>query len=147
MMIKIKDIATKIIPKNVFIYLIKDKIINDRLELAKNYENNKNTYNKIFDNTYNKVFDNIYKNNLWSSDESYSGRGSELKSTKILRTALPRIWKEYKIKTFLDVPCGDFHWMKEVDKSNISYIGGDIVFDLIEINNKLYNGGGKLILN
>ena len=38
----------------------------------------------------------------------------------------------------LDVPCGDFNWMKNVDLSKISYHGGDIVEPLIKSNIKKY---------
>jgi hypothetical protein len=37
----------------------------------------------------------------------------------------------------LDIPCGDFFWMKEV-KLELQYIGGDIVPDLAETNQRLY---------
>jgi hypothetical protein len=84
------------------------------------------------------VFSHIYENNMWNSDESRSGPGSELSDTVMIRKALPYIWKKYNIKTFLDVPCGDFNWMKEVDKTGIEYIGGDIVDGIVASNNKLY---------
>jgi hypothetical protein len=48
------------------------------------------------------------------------------------------LWQKFEIKTFLDVPCGDYNWMKEVNKYNIVYIGGDIVCELIEQNNLKY---------
>ncbi|MDR1323847.1 MAG: class I SAM-dependent methyltransferase, partial [Candidatus Margulisbacteria bacterium] len=64
---------------------------------------------------------------MWDSKESRSGGGSEVDATKTIRKTLPKLWKKYKIKTFLDVPCGDYNWMKEIDKSTITYIGGDIV--------------------
>jgi hypothetical protein len=75
---------------------------------------------------------------MWDSNESRSGPGSELSDTVMIRKALPLIWKKYDIKTFLDVPCGDFNWMKEVDKTAIEYIGGDIVDELVASNNKSY---------
>ncbi|MDR0556590.1 MAG: class I SAM-dependent methyltransferase, partial [Treponema sp.] len=87
------------------------------------------------------VFTIIYNNNLWGSEESRSGEGSCVNTTKIIRKMLPVLWKEYDIKTFLDVPCGDYNWMKEVKKDNIIYIGGDIVNELIEQNNQKYKTG------
>jgi SAM-dependent methyltransferase len=84
------------------------------------------------------VFATIYNNNLWGSGESRSGGGSFVNTTKIIRKMLPVLWKEYDIKIFLDVPCGDYNWMKEVEKDNIVYIGGDIVNELIEQNNQKY---------
>jgi hypothetical protein len=84
------------------------------------------------------VFNKIYNDNLWGSNESRSGIGSEVGTTKIIRKMLPILWKKYDIKSFLDVPCGDYNWMKEVEKDNISYIGGDIVKEIIDQNNIKY---------
>jgi SAM-dependent methyltransferase len=84
------------------------------------------------------VFISIHKNNVWGSDESRSGGGSHINTTKIIREKLPVLWQQFEIKTFLDVPCGDYNWMKEVDKHNIVYIGGDIVSEMIEQNNQKY---------
>jgi hypothetical protein len=36
----------------------------------------------------------------------------------------------------LDAPCGDFYWMKQVDLSDLDYIGADIVMDLIRQNRR-----------
>jgi hypothetical protein len=30
---------------------------------------------------------------------------------------LPILWDKFKNLTFLDVPCGDFNWMKEIEKN------------------------------
>jgi hypothetical protein len=38
----------------------------------------------------------------------------------------------------LDVPCGDFNWMRAVDLTGVSYIGGDIVPALISRNLERY---------
>jgi hypothetical protein len=84
------------------------------------------------------VFSTIYNENLWGSNESHSGPGSHISTTKTIREKLPVLWKQYEIKTFLDVPCGDYNWMKEVPKNNIVYIGGDIVVNMIEENNQKY---------
>jgi SAM-dependent methyltransferase len=86
----------------------------------------------------NNIFDNIYKSNSWGSDESRSGGGSQVNTTEKIRKALPEVWKTYDIKIFLDVPCGDYNWMKEVDKKGIEYIGCDIVEEMIEENNRKY---------
>jgi hypothetical protein len=85
------------------------------------------------------VFSKIYTDNVWLSEESRSGGGSLISATKTIRDELPVLWKKYKIKTFLDVPCGDYNWMKEVDKTDITYIGGDVVNEMIEENNKKYS--------
>ena len=40
----------------------------------------------------------------------------------------------------LDVPCGDFFWMKSVDMGDVSYTGADIVEKLIAENSARYGG-------
>jgi len=83
-----------------------------------------------------EIFTNIYKNNSWGSKESFSGTGSTLDATKYIRNELFAILKKYEIKSMLDIPCGDFNWMKCVDLSEIDYLGADIVKELIEKNSK-----------
>jgi hypothetical protein len=85
------------------------------------------------------VFSRIYTDNFWLSEESRSGGGSLISTTKTIREKLPVLWEQYGIKTFLDVPCGDYNWMKEVDKKDVTYIGGDIVGEMIEQNNRKYS--------
>lgn len=85
-------------------------------------------------------FTKIYLLNAWGSNKSVSGPGSTLKNTKNLRNKLPLLCKKFNIKSILDVPCGDFNWMKNFlkKKNNIEYMGGDIVKEIINSNNKLY---------
>lgn len=84
-------------------------------------------------------FTEIYENNLWCSQESVSGGGSEMQNTKVIRKELPVLIQKFNIKSILDAPCGDFNWMKSVDLSSASYIGADIVEPLINKNKELYN--------
>jgi hypothetical protein len=81
-------------------------------------------------------FNEIYNDNLWASKESKSGSGSELGNTVTLRKELPFVFAKYGIKSMLDIPCGDFNWMKEVDLTNIEYTGADIVSAVVETNKK-----------
>jgi hypothetical protein len=84
------------------------------------------------------VFTDLYKNNGWYGKESVSGPGSDYEQTKFLIPELDIMLKYLNIKSMLDVPCGDFNWMKNVDLSKISYHGGDIVEPLIKSNIKKY---------
>lgn len=59
------------------------------------------------------VFDDIHRNNHWKSPLSASGPGSELAETEEVRALLPGLVAELGIRTLLDVPCGDFSWMKQ----------------------------------
>ncbi len=83
------------------------------------------------------VFRRIWADNYWGNAESRSGGGSSLTQTADLRVSLAAMLQELKITSMLDLPCGDFHWMKEVAFCpEMSYVGGDIVDELI-INNRL----------
>lgn len=82
----------------------------------------------------------IYKNNLWSSSESLSGSGSELAYTNSLRKWLIENLPKLNVKNFIDAPCGDFNWMHlVVKKLNLSYLGIDIVSEVIKGNVQAYS--------
>jgi hypothetical protein len=85
-------------------------------------------------------FDKIYQMNLFGSAESRSGGGSTMEQTANIRDALSSLFKSLGIKSLLDVPCGDFNWMRHLDLSGISYVGGDIVGDCVTSNIKAYAG-------
>jgi hypothetical protein len=79
-------------------------------------------------------FDEIYRRNTFGSNESHSGEGSELHATSVLRAELPAIFAHLGVRSVLDLPCGDFNWMKRVDLRGCRYIGGDIVAEIVAKN-------------
>ena len=81
----------------------------------------------------------IYRLNAWGSKESVSGSGSTFAMTTSIRSLLPIIFKEFEIRSILDVPCGDFNWMRLVDLNGISYLGGDIVEPLVADLNRNFS--------
>ena len=85
-----------------------------------------------------QVFSDIYRGNKWGGRDSFSGTGSDVYQTRIITKELPVVFRNYGISTVLDIPCGDFYWMKKVDLININYIGADIVNDLIAKNSEQY---------
>ncbi|MDE2739331.1 MAG: class I SAM-dependent methyltransferase [Paracoccaceae bacterium] len=90
-----------------------------------------------------EVFTRIYNRNIWGSKESVSGTGSELQATTKIREEIPALVKEYEVKRLLDVPCGDYNWMKYVvPKLDVEYIGGDIVRPIIQENNRRWGSDG-----
>jgi hypothetical protein len=91
-------------------------------------------------------FTRIYRTNYWQSEESASGIGSNLKETAAIAKELPKIMKGVGARSLLDIPCGDFNWMKEVDLDIDSYIGIDIVDDLIQRNNQLWANNSRSFL-
>jgi hypothetical protein len=80
------------------------------------------------------VFTRIYRWKLWGRGESVSGPGSSLEVTEQLRAELPALLRDHNVRTMLDAPCGDCHWIKEVDLPVERYIGADIVRDLVTRN-------------
>jgi hypothetical protein len=38
------------------------------------------------------------------------------------------------VRSVLDAPCGDLNWMRHVDLHGASYLGGDVVADLVSAN-------------
>lgn len=84
-----------------------------------------------------EIFQGIYKTNYWHNSESRSGHGSTLLQTSEIRHQLPTLIKSHNIGSMLDIPCGDWHWMKEVPL-DIEYIGADIVPELIQHNQELH---------
>ena len=87
-------------------------------------------------------FKHIYETNHWEESESVSGPGSTLEETEPLRQMLPGLLRELNATTLLDLPCGDFHWMQHTNLGEVSYLGGDLVGDLIERNQAAHARAG-----
>src|SRR5689334_19245442 len=83
-----------------------------------------------------EVFEAIYRENHWNDQESKSGTGSNKKNTQVTVQIVNSVIKELSIRSMLDVPCGDFNWMQEVQLENVQYTGADIVGDLIDKNTR-----------
>lgn len=84
-------------------------------------------------------FTKIYLWNFWRAAESRSGPGSSLLYTEKLRRQLPEMFRRFSIKTMIDAPCGDFHWMRHLmEECDIVYVGGDIVQPMIEQDQRDY---------
>ena len=90
----------------------------------------------------NKAWISQYENEL-GTRESVSGYGSELANTLEVREALPYIIKHYNISSIVDMPCGDWDWMKEVELGGTEYLGLDIVPAMIQAN--IYRYGSETI--
>lgn len=82
-----------------------------------------------------QIFTQIYRTNEWGSNESVSGPGSTLEQTNVIRRVIPKLCKHFGIKSITDAPCGDFNWLQKCDIDDVTYIGIDIVKDIIEKNN------------
>jgi SAM-dependent methyltransferase len=88
------------------------------------------------------VFTAIYHANAWGDGESRSGPGSTVVRTEPIRQVLREIVTRWNVQSLLDVPCGDFNWMKELSLP-CRYIGIDIVEELILENRRLFAGPSR----
>lgn len=79
-----------------------------------------------------EVFGEIYRRNIWGYKETASGGGSTLHNTQRVRESLPGLIGDLGVRTLLDLPCGDFHWLSKIELPVSRYIGGDIVPELVE---------------
>ncbi|AUB84540.1 class I SAM-dependent methyltransferase [Candidatus Thiodictyon syntrophicum] len=86
-----------------------------------------------------EIFSSIYHNNYWGNADSRSGAGSDLTQTQAIRQQLPALLQQWQIRSMIDVPCGDFHWMAQVDLE-VDYLGADVVPDLIKRNTEVFGG-------
>jgi hypothetical protein len=92
---------------------------------------------KLFNKEWNRDFYErmkIYNEGM----ESLAGFGTNKGECSIYWSELPRIFKEYNIKSFLDAGCSDYFIMKSIDFSNIKYVGLDFVKDQIDWNKERF---------
>ncbi len=80
----------------------------------------------------------MYERNSWGDEESVSGHGSDLMQTRVIRSEIAKLVDQLGVRTLLDVPCGDYHWMRHVEIGRAEYIGADIVPELIAANARRY---------
>jgi len=123
MIAKLADILSKPL------LLIRDRFVERRLDAVGEEER----------------FSLIYKTGYWKGvgDGSLSGEGSSLAATAMIREALPGLFARLGIRSMLDVPCGDWYWMSKVELGDLAYIGGDIVEELVQKNQRLYGKLGR----
>lgn len=100
------------------------------------------------DNKTTDVFGKIYLARGWHSQESISGWGSELRNTERVIRELPGLLARFGVRSMLDLPCGDFNWMRHVNLDGVDYIGADIVESLVAANRATYGEGpGRCFLH
>ena len=88
-----------------------------------------------------EVFTHHFEKRYWGDGETVSGSGSTLEYTQNLRKELPERLNNLGVRTVLDAPCGDYNWFKAMELGGeITYVGADIVTELVSRNQKLYGG-------
>ncbi|MDA1369417.1 MAG: class I SAM-dependent methyltransferase [Proteobacteria bacterium] len=108
----------------------------------------KNQELRYFRNASNQqIFTHIYEKNKWGDNNTRSGKGSNLDKTWRLRQELPSALAQLGVMSLLDIPCGDFFWIKEIDLQIDHYLGADIVPALITANTEKYGNSSVRFLH
>jgi hypothetical protein len=87
-----------------------------------------------------QIFTDIYIANRWADPESRSGPGSSVFRTRLIRPALSQLFRDVGVRSVLDVPCGDFNWMRLTEMPRVLYTGVDVVPEIVQRNLDLYSG-------
>jgi len=90
--------------------------------------------------TVRAAFTRHYESRGWGEPESVSGRGSTLRSTDAIRTALPALFAEFGVRSVIDAGCGDFNWFRALDVDLERYLGIEVVEGLAALDQQLYGG-------
>jgi SAM-dependent methyltransferase len=94
-----------------------------------------------FRRSHKDIFSNIYRDKSWGGDESASGPGSTRARAETFVPDVIALLKSLNIRTLLDAPCGDFNWAGAVADAVESYVGVDVVPELIAANAQSAGGG------
>ncbi len=87
-------------------------------------------------------FELLHRLGVYHHAETVSGAASTLSETARLRAALPGWIAEHRVATMLDIPCGDFSWMRRVPFAG-HYTGADIVPEIIAANERLHGSENR----
>jgi hypothetical protein len=93
-----------------------------------------------------EAFRHAWRTNFWSGPESHSGQGSSLDQTTRIREALPALLERHAVRTLLDLPCGDCHWISTIPLSGVTYLGGDLLPEVVERNRERFADSGRRFL-
>jgi len=82
-------------------------------------------------------FETVFEDKKFGSDY-HSGEGASFEQTRIIMKKIPELVKQLNVKSFLDLPCGDFTFMSQIVDRIPGYIGCDVSSKLIERNKEKY---------
>jgi hypothetical protein len=95
---------------------------------------------------HHEVFSRIFRENAWGDAESVSGPGSTRERGATLIPDLVDLVTTLRVKTLLDAPCGDFNWASDLAAVVDTYIGVDVVDELIARNEAAYGSANRTFL-
>ncbi len=93
-------------------------------------------------------FSAIYTDGAWVHSESQasrSGLGSDPKNMHQISLELLTVFRDFKVRSLLDIGCGDFQWMSQLDLP-CDYIGVDVVPEIIAANKEKYERGDRIFI-
>jgi SAM-dependent methyltransferase len=82
-----------------------------------------------------RTFNKIYDLDIWNGS---SGPGSKIENVKPYLELLSNFIQERKVKSILDLGCGDFEIMKSLNLSTVRYLGVDTSSKIISRNKKVF---------
>lgn len=88
-----------------------------------------------------EAFRKIYRTNHWGASER-SGAGASVEQAAAVLSQLASLIDQLRIDTLLDVPCGDFAWMRHLH-ARVDYIGGDVLPELVRANQEQWGGPSR----
>lgn len=94
--------------------------------------------NKIRYYVLKNKFTNVYVKNTFGGVHSRSGEGSDLVQTAVIREKIPVLLEQLSATSMIDAPCGDLFWISKVNLPVQTYLGLDIVSELIRVNQERY---------
>jgi hypothetical protein len=92
------------------------------------------------------AFHQIHRENTWNNPETVSGSGSTAQQTERIRAELPAILAAFQITSILDAPCGDYNWMRLTDLGDRTYVGVDIIPDIIDEATRIHGTAQRQFL-
>jgi hypothetical protein len=91
-----------------------------------------------------EAFRKIYTSNHWGARDR-SGAGASVEQAGEVLAHLESVIDRFAIRTLLDVPCGDFTWMRHL-RADVHYIGGDVLPELVQTNQERWGGPARRFL-
>lgn len=86
-----------------------------------------------------RVFSKIFQENTWGNAETKSGPGSTVEATRHVASQLSVLLPQLGTKVLLDIPCGEYHWIRTLDLRGAAYIGADVSPDVVAHNQRYAN--------
>lgn len=93
--------------------------------------------------TIESVFQRIHHGREWGNGESSSGPGSSVVRASAFAQDLVEVLNWLGANSLLDAGCGDFNWMKALDHGLKTYIGVDVVPELINRNQQVFANAAR----